>query len=466
MTTRFARFTGDKEFYKKVLIVAVPLMLQQLVTSSVNLLDNLMVGQLGDASLSGVAVTNRFFMIGVFGTFGVLAAAAIYIAQFYGAKDEEHMKMSFRYSILSAYIIMMPFVLMGILMPEAILGFFTKTPAIIAEGTTYMRIAALTFIPTAMTLSLGSAMRSIGQTKIPLYAGVVSVLTNAFFNYVLIFGHFGFPRWGVAGAAWATLIARVVEMTILLVVMKKKHFPFSTKVKDLFHISKYLVKKVTLKALPLATNEVLWSGGMAALFKFYSTRGDAVLVGFQISGATADLFFVLMGGMAAATTIMISHPLGANRLDEARENGYKMLGFSVMLALMLAVLMFLSSFFVPYLYNVSDESRWIAMTQLRIMSVMFWIYMGAAECYFILRAGGDTKSTLFMDSMYMWAVNIPIVAAVTYLTKWPVFGLYLVGQATDFFKLMLAFSLVRKEKWVKNLTLDHPDAVVIEAEFL
>ena len=464
MSLRFARFIGNKAFYKKVMVVAIPLMLQQLVTSSVNLLDNLMVGQLGDASLSGVAVTNRFFMVAIFGTFGVLGAASIYIAQFYGAKDEDHMKQSFRYSILSAYLVMAPFVVLGLLFPKAILGFFTQTTSILDEGVIYMRIAALTFIPMAMSMAVGGAMRSIGQTKIPLYAGVASVLTNAVFNYMLIFGKFGFPALGVAGAAWATLIARLVEMVILLTVMNYKHFPFSTKIVDLFKVQKYLIKTITIKALPLTTNEIFWSSGMATLFKFYSTRGDAVLVGFQIAGSTADLFFVLFGGMAAATTVMISQPLGANELDEARSNGYKMLGFSVVLAMFFAVLMFASSFFVPYLYRVSEESRWIASTQLRIMSVMFWIYMGTAECYFILRAGGDTKSTLFMDSVFMWTVNIPVVAAATYLTKWPVFAVYIAGQSTDFLKLTLAYTLIRKEKWVKNLTMERPDVLEIHEE--
>jgi Na+-driven multidrug efflux pump len=134
--------------------------------------------------------------------------------------------------------------------------------------------------------------------------------------------------------------------------------------------------------------------------------------------------------------------------------------------MVLAIVMFGSSFFVPYLYRVSEESRWIAMTQLRIMSVMFWIYMGTAECYFILRAGGDTRSTLFMDSGFMWAVNIPVVALVTYLTKWPVFSLYLVGQSTDFFKLILAYTLVRREKWVKNLTMVRPLLVGVNEEII
>jgi len=452
MTHHLHLLKGNRVFYKQVLIVAIPLMLQQLVTSSVNLLDNLMVGQLGDAALSGVAAVNRFYMIAMFGTMGILAAAAIFIAQYYGAKKEDHMRESFRYSILSAYFVMIPFCVLGLVFPGQILSFFSKNPDVIREGSNYMRFAALTFIPMAMSLAIANALRSIGQTKIPLYTSIVAVLTNAFFNYCMIFGNFGFPKWGVAGAAIATLIARMLEMIILLLVLKFRDYPFNTKISELFQIPKHLIKSITVKAAPLMINEILWSAGMATLFKFYATRGDQVIAGFSIAGTTADLFFVLFGGMAAATTVLISQPLGANKLDEARQNGYSLLGFAVVLSVFFAILMFGSALIVPYFYNVSIEARHTASTFLKIMSVMFWIYMANAECYFILRAGGDTRSTLFMDSVYMWLVNIPVVAGFAYLTGFNVFVLYLAGQATDFLKLVLAFTLVRKEKWVNNLT--------------
>ena len=337
MTHHLHLLKGNRVFYKQVMIVAIPLMLQQLVTSSVNLLDNLMVGQLGDASLSGVAAVNRFYMIAMFGTMGILAAAAIFIAQYYGAKKEDHMRESFRYSILSAYFVMIPFCVLGLVFPGQILGFFSKNPDVIREGSNYMRYAALTFLPMAMSLAIANALRSIGQTKIPLYTSVVAVLTNAFFNYCMIFGNFGFPKWGVAGAAIATLIARMLEMIILLLVLKFRDYPFNTKISELFQIPKHLIKSITVKAAPLMVNEILWSAGMATLFKFYATRGDQVIAGFSIAGTTADLFFVLFGGMAAATTVLISQPLGANKLDEARQNGYSLLGFAVVLSVILTL---------------------------------------------------------------------------------------------------------------------------------
>ena len=430
-------------------------MLQQLITSSLNLVDNLMVGQLGGIALGGVAITNRFFMIAVFATFGVTGAASIFIAQYFGAKDEENIKQAFRYSLTSVYLVMIPFIALGLIAPQSVLGFFSQDPAILQAGSEYIRIVAFAFIPLGLTFALASAMRSVGETKIPLFISIVAVTMNAILNYILIFGHFGFPRLGIAGAAYATVISRTFEMIAMLISLKVKHFSFSTKLSQIFHISAYNLKTITIKALPLTINEFLWAGGMATLFKLYATRGSEVIAGMSIASTTADLFFVLFGGMAVATTVMISQPLGANQLDEARNRGYYMLGFSAILALLLGSIMFFSSMIVPQLYDVTLIEREIASSVLRVMSVMFVIYMSTAECYFILRAGGDMKSTLIMDSVFMWVVNVPVVFVVAYFTDWPILAVYLAGQSTDFLKLMISYTLVKKEKWVKNLTIQN-----------
>lgn len=451
---RLQKFIADKAFYKHVLLVAIPLMLQQLVTSSVNLVDNLMIGQLGDASLGGVASSNRFFMIGLFSVMGILAASAVFIAQYYGAKDEVNMKEAFRFSLLSSSLITAIFFIIAFFFPQVVLRFFTDDISILAEGTKYIKIAAISLIPFALSIALSSSMRAIGETKIPLYVGIFAVFTNAFFNYVLIFGHFGFPRLNIEGAAIATVISRVVEMIILVIVMKYKAFPFTTKVKDILQISIKNVKKISFKAFPLMTNELLWSFGMATLFKFYATRGIEVIAGLSIASTTADIFFVLFGGMSVATTIMISQPLGANEIEKAKKQGYYMLGFSSALAVLFGLVMFGSSYIIPLFYNVSPASQLVASTILRIQSFMFWIYMATAQCYFILRAGGDMKSTLMMDAGFMWIVNIPVVGIFTYFTGVNIFQLYIIGQSTDFIKLMFAYKLIKKERWLTNLTID------------
>lgn len=453
MNSFFSKFVGDRKFYAAVLTVAIPLMIQQLISSSVNLVDNMMVGQLGDAALGGVAAVNRFYMIANFGTLGVMNAAAIFIAQFFGARKEEEMKQSFRFSLISGLCIVIPFCVLMLCAPNWILRFFTDDAAIIAQGEAYIVIAALTFLPLAVSYAIDGAMRAIGETKIPLFAGTTAVLVNCIGNYCLIFGKFGCPQLGVQGAAYATLLARITEVVILLVVLKVKSFPFKTRILDMFKVPASLAKNILVKAAPLTLNELLWSFGMAMLFKFYGTRGAEVMSGYSVATTVSDLFFVLFGGMAAATNVMVSQPLGADRLEEGRKNGYRMIGFSIMLSLIFAVLMFVSSYVIVSFYEISERSMSVAETFLRVQSVMFWIYMANTECYFVLRAGGDTKSTLFMDSVFMWCINLPLVGLFAYLTRIDIIALYIIGQCTDLIKLGVAYWLVSKEKWVKNITI-------------
>lgn len=463
MKAFFTKYFGDRDFIKKVLIVAVPLMLQSLITTSVNLVDNLMVGQLGDAAIGGVAAVNRFYMIGMFGTNGMVIAAGIFIAQFFGANDVDHMKQSFRFSIISAYAITIPIFLIAFLFPEAILHFFTNEPDVIAIGIDYVRVACFSFLPTGISLAITGAMRSIGEPKLPLFVSIVTVFTNTFFNYCFIFGHFGFPAMGVAGAALATLIARLVEMSLLLLAVYHYDFSFKTKFTELFHISKKLAKRIAVKAAPLAINEVLWAGGMATIFKLYGTRGPEVLSGYSIANTTSDLFFTLFQGMAIATTVMVSQRLGANKLEEARTNGYKMIGTATSIALFVSVFMFGAAFVVPSLYSISAEALQVAKIQIIIQSFCFWIYTLNCQNYFILRAGGDTKSTLITDSCFMWFVNIPFLAFLAYMTDLNIFVMYFLGQMTDIIKLCVSLYLVKREKWVINLA-EHPTLEIVEDE--
>ena len=459
----FNKYFGDKKFVQAVLVIAIPLMLQSLITTSVNLVDNLMVGQLGDAAIGGVASVNRFYLIGMYGTNGMVIAAGIFIAQFFGANDREHMKQSFRFSIISAYAITIPIFLCAFLFPSAILNFFTPDPEVIAIGIDYVKFACFSFLPIGLSLAITSALRSIGEAKIPLYISLVTVLTNTFFNYCLIFGNFGFPMMGVAGAAIATLIARIIEMALLLLAVYHYDFDFKTKVSELFHISKSLVKRITAKAAPLALNEVFWAGGMAMIFKLYGTRGSEVLSGYSVANTTSDLFFTLFQGMAIATTVMVSQRLGANKLDEARANGYKMMGTATTISLGVSIIMFASAFFIPNLYSISAEALNVARIQIIIQSFCFWIYTLNCQNYFILRAGGDTKSTLITDSCFMWFINIPILAILAYMTDLNIFIMYFLGQCTDLIKLCVSLYLVKREKWVINLA-KHQNYEDIEGE--
>ena len=447
------KYFGDKKFNFKVLMIALPIMLQNLVTTSVNLVDSLMVGQLGDAAIGGVAAVNRFYMIMSFGVTGFVSAVGIFIAQFYGAQNEQKMKESFRISIIASYCLILPFFALAFLFPNTILHFFTKDQVVIQTGVEYLKVACLTFLPLGLSLSLSSAMRCVGETKYPLYVSVVSVLINTCLNYCLIFGNFGFPQLGVQGAALATLIARIIEMLVLMAITNRVHFPFNTKYRNLFKVPADLVKQITLKAAPLCLNEILWSAGNAVILKFYGTRGSYVLSGYSISATTTDIFYTLFSGMAVATTVMVAHELGANRLDKAKENGYKMIGFSFMVAIVFACLMFTMSFVVPVLYSsASQDVIDVAQAMVKVQSIFFILYTLFIQNYFIIRAGGDTKSTLLMDAGFMVFVTIPVLFVLAYYTNMNIYLMYICGQSVDVIKFFLSRYLLKKEKWVVNLT--------------
>ncbi len=449
----FKQTIKDKALIKACLVVAVPLMFQQLIVAGVNLVDNLMVGKLGDIAVSGVSSANRYYNIAQFAINAIIVSCIIFLSQYNGANDEKHMKQAYRFSVVSSYFLIFLFFLPAYFCPEKIIAFIINDPEIIKCGSEYLKLACFSYIPLGLSLPIANAMRSTGETRLPLLISIMSIIINATFDYALIFGKFGFNAYGVKGAAAATILARLCEALAYLIFLHKYPFAFKTKTKDIFKFESSLAKQIIIKAIPLMINETMWQIGMATLIKGYSSRGALVNTAYSISATIADLFFILFAGMATATTVLVGTPLGANKLKEAKDNGYKLICFSMMLSIVFALAMSLSSLLVPVLYgNVSAYSISLAQSFLKVMSLFFILYMFNTQCFFTLRTGGDTKNTMFMDSCFMWAFNIPLVLILAYKTNIPILYVYIIGQSTDAIKAIIAYRMVRKEKWVNNLT--------------
>ena len=441
---------------KNCITLAIPIMFQNLVVSAVTLVDNLMVGMLGDTAISAVASANKYYTIIFFIINSVVAACLIFMAQYNGAGDINKMKETYRFSLLSSYVpIIIAFIVVSIF-PSQLIGFLINDEAIIIEGTKYIKLAAFSYLPLGISMAVSGAMRAIGDSKTPMIISIISIVINAFLDYGLILGKFGMPVLGVEGAAIATIIARATEAILLIRAVKKGDYIFDTEIKDLFDFDIDLAKRIMVKAFPLVLNEMLFQLGMAMQLKAISTRGAIANTAYSIAVTVSDLFFVLFGGMATATTVLVGTPLGANKMKEAKDNGYKLIVFSVILAVFFGAAMFLSQFAVPLIYpSISKEALSTAQLFLRTMGCLFWIYMFDCQCYFTLRAGGDTKSTLFMDSGFMWLVNLPVLFSLALLTNLPTIVVYICGQCTDIIKAFFAFYMVKKEKWVKNLAINN-----------
>lgn len=438
-------------FPRRILALAIPIMFQQMFVNLVNLLDNLMVGQLGETAMSAVAAANKYNMIGLFAINGVGVAAGVYISQFYGAKEEERVRESYHFSLLASALIVILLVLPGLLIPDKIGLFFVHDESVVQPIKDYFPMAVLSFVPQIYSFATQNAMRTLGESRKSLYLSLVAVLSNVVFNYIFIFGHLGAPALGVKGAALGSLLARTCELIATRLMVRKYRFIFSGHLRQVFTIHPAVTKAITRKALPLVINEIGYSSGMALLFKFYGTRGKQVLAAMAIMSTCSELFFAIFAGIAVATMVVVGQPLGANQLEEARSNAYRLYKMGLLFAGVFSLLMLASSFVMPEFYAVSAEVKGLAAYFLRLYAIFYVFYTISSLAYQILRAGGAMRQTMIMDAGFFWLVNLPVVGMVAYLTDWSIEIMFLCGQLTDIVKCFVSSHLLVKEEWVTNL---------------
>ncbi|MDD3123596.1 MAG: MATE family efflux transporter [Candidatus Izemoplasmatales bacterium] len=447
------RFIGDKAFYRNLFIVALPIVIQQLITSSVQLVDNVMVGQLGKLAIGSVSVVNQLYFVVILVTFGAMGGAGVLTAQYFGAKDHDKLKQTFRFKILIglsvAFISFFLFTFFG----KSLISLFTTNSQTIEFGLGYMNIIKWSMFPWAISISISNTFRETGITKPLLYISLVAIITNTILNYFLIFGSFGVPKLGVEGAGIATLISRFVEFGLMFILLLKKGEIFRTKVKNVFHIDKSILLTIVIMAIPLTLNEALWSTGQTVFLQAYSTRGDDALAAMNIANAISQLVFVAFGGIGTGVAVLVGNTLGKNDLRLAKDNAEKLIFFALMFAVFTGILLFIFSFFVLDLYNVSEEIDKIAVFVIRTNAIFIPVYSFNVAMYFTLRAGGDTRSTLMMDAGYIWVVSVPIALILSRMTNLPVTMLFLIIQILDIPKMVFALSRYRKEHWMKNLAL-------------
>lgn len=451
---------GDKKFYKTLFQVAAPLVLQQLITTSVQLVDNVMVGKLGESSIGAVSVINQLYFIVILVTFGAYAGAGIFTSQFFGSGNHDKLKQTFRFKLITGFMIATLALIIFTLFGENLIRLFTSNPETIKQGLAYLNIARWSAFPWVISVAISNTFREISITKPLLYISIVAIITNTLLNFLLIFGLFGFPALGVTGAALATFISRFVELGLMIMLLMKKGSLFSTKMTQVMHIQPKLLKSMIIMSIPLTLNELLWSTGQTAFLHAYSTRGDSALAALNISGAISQLVFVTFGGIATAVAVLVGNTLGKNALDEAKENAKKLIAFSVFIAIIAGFILFILSFFILNIYDVAEATKDIARFNIRINALFIPVYSFNVALFFTLRSGGDTKSTFMIDSGYMWIVAVPIAMVLAYFTDLKVTMMFLMIQSLDLPKMFFGLSRFKKEHWVKNLASEHHEFVV------
>ena len=454
------KFIGDRAFYKMVLAVAVPIMIQNGITNFVGLLDNIMVGQVGTEQMSGVAIVNQLMMVYYLCVFGGLAGAGIFTAQYFGQKDNEGIRQTFRYKFWMALILTTGAILLFLSFGENLIQMYLKgssdggdLAAALYHGKNYMLVMLLGLPAFMMVQIYVSTLRECGETVVPMKAGIAAVFVNLCLNYLLIYGKLGLPAFGVVGAAIATVISRYVEAAIVIVWTHrhKEKNPYIEGVYATLKVSGHLAGKFFIKGAPLLINETMWSAGMAMLTQCYSMRGLSVIAGLNIANTINNVFNVVFIAMGDAVAIIIGQLLGAGKMEEARDTDNKIIAFSVGCCIGVAALMVCIAPLFPQIYNTSDEVKAVAV-QFIIAQAIFMpqaAFMHAT--YFTLRSGGKTIVTFLFDSVFVWCVSVPVAYCMSRFTGMPVIMIFAMVQISDWIKCIIGFVLVKKGVWLQNI---------------
>lgn len=452
---------GDKRFYKMVLFVAIPIMVQNGITNFVSLLDNIMVGRVGTEQMSGVAIVNQLIMVFNICMFGCVSSAGIFGAQFFGKGDHAGVRNAFRFKLLSGGILLVFWIVVLYFFRDPLIHLFLHSggetgnlEATYGYGVQYLTVILVGLLPTLLTQVYASTLRESGETVLPMKAGIAAVLTNLILDYVLIFGVGPVPALGVVGAAAATVIARFVECAVVIVWTHKhrEKNPFITGVYQDFRIPSRLSVQIIRKGMPLLLNETLWSLGMAVLVQCYSTRGLTVVAAINISTTVSNLFNVVFVALGSAVSIVVGQLLGAGKLEEAVDTDRKMIFFSVVCCFAIGTTMFLIAPMFPRIYNTTEEVRRMAVQFIRIASMFMPMFAFMHATYFTLRTGGKTFITFLFDSVYIWVFDIPLAFVLTRFTGMHIAGVYFYCQAIEIIKCVIGFVLVKKKIWVNDMT--------------
>ena len=451
---------GSRAFYGMVLAIVIPIIIQNAITNFVNLLDNIMVGQVGTEQMSGVSIANQLLFVFNLCVFGGISGAGIFSAQFQGANNQEGVRHCFRYKLYACAILLLlalavfltggKFLITRFLHDE---GDPARVAVTLEHGLGYLRIMLLGLFPFAMTQVYASTLRETGETRLPMFAGIAAVFVNLLFNYLLIFGHLGFPKLGVEGAAIATVLSRFVELTIVVSYTHThvERYRFIEGVYSSLRIPSTLVRSITLKGLPLLVNETLWSMGMTTLAQCYSVRGLDVVAAMNISNTIGNLFIVTILSMGSATAIIVGQSLGANNMEEAKSQAWKLIAFSIAISAATMLVMNVVAPLIPRVYRTSDEVRALATQLLRIYSFCLPLIAFCNTAYFTLRSGGKTMITFLFDSGYTWVVAVPLAWCLVHLTAMPVLLIYLCVQLADIIKCVFGYILLRRGIWLNNM---------------
>ncbi|MCI5585372.1 MAG: MATE family efflux transporter [Lachnospiraceae bacterium] len=453
-------FIGNKDFYLHILSICVPMIVQNAITSFVSFLDNIMVGQIGTEQMSGVAIVNQLIFVFNICIFGGVSGAGIFGTQFFGKGDYEGQKYTFRFKLYACTIITLIALALILTLDTELISLYLNDTGSVGDitlalkyGKEYLAIMLWGLVPFALSQAYGNTLRETGHTFTPMVASVVAVFANLILDYLLIFGIGVFPAMGVVGAAAATVIARYLEC-IIVVIWTHLHPQRNRFIAGAYHslrIPASVLKAVLKKGTPLMINEVLWATGMTVIVQCYAVRGLEVVAAQNISSTITNLFNIVYIQLGSAISVVVGQLLGAGRLKEAKDADNKMLFFVVTACMGMSVLMIAVGRFFPNIYNTEESIKELARQFIVISAMIMPLCAFCHSTYFTLRSGGKTVVTFIFDSVYTWALVIPVAFLLSNFTTLNIVTVFWCVQSMEFVKAVIGYFMVKSNVWLVNI---------------
>lgn len=455
-------FEFDPFFYKSLLVIAIPIIIQNLISSMLNMIDSVMVGGLGKESLAAVGIANQIFFIFALVLFGTNASLSIFIAQYWGKKSVGDIKQTIGLGLIFSFVFSIVFMGAVFSVPEIFIGIFTTDKEVIKLGVDYIVIVALGYPLTAISMVYSVGLRSIEKANFPLVSSACSLIVNTVLNYVLIYGKFGMPMLGVKGAAIATVIARILECVLIMGLVYRKDLAVACRLKDILSLKRKFVFSIIRVAVPIIANESLWVLGTSAFAVVYGRMGTEEIAAFNILQTLDRISFVVTLGLGSACAVLIGKKIGEGRKDKAYIYGARSIIIAPIVGIVIGAILFATRNSVVSLYDVSLAVKEFARTIITLSACMMVVKsVNFTNLMGVLRAGGDADFVLALEAIPLWLISVPLAVYTGLFLHWPLPFVFLVAQAEEIIKGTIGLFRFFTKKWIHNL-VSHQNDLSIE----
>lgn len=460
---KLKKHLSDKTFNKMAFAIIIPVIIQQVILNLAGLIDTFMINGFSQAAYTGVSTANRFMFIINFFWIGLTAGISVFVAQYYGAKNKNGIIGTFQLGLILAILFgLLSSCLIYYFGPIVIKMFLPTTDPeqleAVTFGVQYIKIIGYGAVVFLTAFMISTFFRSIGRAKAPLLAGIVGIVVNMSLNMILIYGYLGFPAMGAIGAAWATVISKMAELVVLIIIAvfySKENY--AKEIFNKFVVTKRLVKMYILKGGPIIVNEILWSIAMVLYAMFITSGVYEWVTAYGYSQNATDIFFVYYSGMATATGVLLGQALGEGSFEKAKDYLAKLRAIMMATNLVIMLLIIGLSPVVLLIFTPVNSLYWLAYKIILINVGFIAIYGYNAMSYYALRAGGDSVRTFLLDQLPTYLVGLPLVILLsTYRVELGVniLIIFLASKSTDIVKLVFSMHIIKKGTWLNNLTVD------------